>query len=257
MANTKHGIVVVLDVLGARAFSSEEAEKFVDKRDELLQKTDQYRDDMKHIASGAVPNCIKPEITTFGDTIVLSWEVPDTKSAMLLWAVSYWLRAMIFGGLGLKNPIALRGAISIGDYIKEKSTLIGPAVADAASWYEQSQWLGVMTTPSCSLKWEAFVEATTNQDPSSVAKIPLSYVKYQIPLKDGKCLKSHAVSWPALFFRAPDDRPGAQPRAFFLTLLSRFPIPFGTEIKYTNTIKFFDRFVKKYGNLAEKYMKDV
>lgn len=43
---------------------------------------------------------------------------------------------------------ALRGAITIGKYAHHKNILVGPGVDECASWYEQTDWLGVIFAPS-------------------------------------------------------------------------------------------------------------
>ena len=42
----------------------------------------------------------------------------------------------------------LRGAISCGNYDNQDHIVIGPAVDEAASWHESTDWIGVILTPS-------------------------------------------------------------------------------------------------------------
>jgi len=42
----------------------------------------------------------------------------------------------------------LRGAITIGEYACLNNIIVGPGVDECASWYEQTDWLGVIFAPS-------------------------------------------------------------------------------------------------------------
>lgn len=48
----------------------------------------------------------------------------------------------------IEKRIPLRGAISYGDFSLEKNIMVGPAVDEAASWHESTDWIGVVLTPS-------------------------------------------------------------------------------------------------------------
>jgi len=47
-----------------------------------------------------------------------------------------------------EEGFALRGAITIGDYACLKNIIVGPGVDECSSWYEQTDWLGVIFAPS-------------------------------------------------------------------------------------------------------------
>ena len=49
----------------------------------------------------------------------------------------------------IKKGIPLRGAISYGNFSIEENIMVGPAVDEAASWHESTNWIGVILTPSC------------------------------------------------------------------------------------------------------------
>lgn len=48
----------------------------------------------------------------------------------------------------IEKRIPLRGAISYGNFSIEKNIMVGPAVDEAASWHESTDWIGVVLTPS-------------------------------------------------------------------------------------------------------------
>ncbi|MBN3346147.1 hypothetical protein EXM98_02925 [Clostridium botulinum] len=50
--------------------------------------------------------------------------------------------------LSIEKRIPLKGAISYGKFSFEKNIMVGPAVDEAASWHEATDWIGVVLTPS-------------------------------------------------------------------------------------------------------------
>lgn len=72
--------------------------------------------------------------------------------------------------LSLKNDVPLRGAIAYGKYSRDGNILIGPAIDEAASWHELTNWIGVNLTPSA--KFSLIGKST-----------PQELIKYTIPFK--------------------------------------------------------------------------
>lgn len=50
--------------------------------------------------------------------------------------------------ISAETGFALRGAITIGEYACLGNVIVGPGVDECASWYEQTDWLGVIFAPS-------------------------------------------------------------------------------------------------------------
>ncbi len=48
----------------------------------------------------------------------------------------------------IKRKIPLRGAISFGEFSIKGNIMVGPAVDEAASWHESTDWIGVVLSPS-------------------------------------------------------------------------------------------------------------
>jgi hypothetical protein len=254
------GVIALLDVLGAKNMSIEECFRFIDDRFEILMS---FEDEKKFYENFRVP---QPEVFVFGDTIMIAWEYKKHPERILQ-PIGERVGRMI--KKGLENNILFRGAISLGDYIciEKENTVLGPAVADAASWYEATDWMGVVATPSCGiwienlgakLKDGNFTMNTLSEWAHGGGTLFLenleptlfpSYVKYEVPVKGRGKQRMWAVSWPVFFF-APGlslkkgflkPRSG-NPRRDFLGNLEGMSIPVGTENKYQNTIDFFDWF---------------
>src|SRR5690606_14254177 len=86
---------------------------------------------------------------------------------------------------GIENEVLIRGALSYGEYIEDISehsvTVIGPAVADVAAWYEEAQWAGAIATPKAGLL------VTQNKfyykEKDSLYAVYNSFVPYAVPTK--------------------------------------------------------------------------
>ena len=125
---------------------------------------------------------------------------------------------------------------------------MGPAVSDAAAWYELADWVGINTTPHATLFINSLLEQTSTDDINHVL------VEYDVPLKNGRRMTLKAENWPKGFF-LPGLRPEGRgkPRAAFLTLLGEHRIPIGSEAKYFNTVEFFDHIVSSQ-NLNQRFL---
>jgi len=83
-----------------------------------------------------------------------------------------------------------RGAISYGEYEQEDSTFIGPAIDDVAGWYEVTDWIGVILTPTTNYIYDRFENVTIG-----VNKIPVTpYIKYTVPGKGGRSFKLNSLN---------------------------------------------------------------
>ncbi len=62
---------------------------------------------------------------------------------------------------GLERNILFRGATSLGEFQTKENIFIGPAVDEAASWYERSNWIGIIMSPSAYFKYKKPVNIQT------------------------------------------------------------------------------------------------
>lgn len=230
----KFGIVVFLDALGVRGLSLESAKSFIKNRDALLPET---KSELWLAMSGAEAfdpgEVTTPEVVTFGDTIILTWECKKDQAPRRLYLLGRYLQNIIWKGL--EKKMALRGSVSIGSYIKEKegSTILGPAVTDAASWYEEAQWIGLVATPRC-----GFYLSLPND---LVKDITNRFMVYPVPMPDNKVLNLLSVTWPAVAYYEPSPEPSRK----IFALFKEFPVPKGTEEKYFNTLSFVEWYCDK------------
>lgn len=225
------GLAAVVDVLGTKLLSLEDAQRFVGFRnavtDYTLNELDMYK---------TVLGIERLKSFTIGDTMVYTFETGAPPSALDVGAFCHFLRIVVSYSIRAGFPV--RGAFAIGQFFKvDDRTVLGPAVADAASWYERADWIGVHATPHSSLKIQELLEGQ-----SGLLEHVLS--PYPVPMKDRSSPSLYAINWPKSFYVRPvrtDPPQGA--RSKVLAALTQRDMPVGTEPKYWNALAFFDRVV--------------
>jgi len=235
----KTGIVVVLDALGIRNLSIAESIGFLETRD-LLLRTLTGLGEWACEARRAMCDDVEEygviqehTVMTFGDTIIVSWELPESSIVGIdLWLVSRWLNDLMF--VAMLDGVALRGAVSVGKYLSDlnTNTIVGPALTDAVAWSERGDWLGVVATPSCGLHLDSAASLEVLDPFANIA-----FCKYVMPV-NGETSERWVLSWPVMFLERSKYMKSSG-EAQLLEILKEFPIPYGTEKKYDNTLRFF------------------
>ena len=236
------GIVVMLDALGAKNFSMDESKKFLESRNQIVAELNKEKANILKVIKeiGDISKIEKlktfpePDIFTFGDTIILNWGLlPDFPVGAMLIFMHMWLQPII--RISLEKQVLLRGAISIGEYIKDEKAIIGPAIGDAASWYEKAQWVGVIATPRCGLyinEMKEKFDATRNDS---------LFISYSVPFKNSTSREMWVLSWPLKYSK--DENNHEYDLSLFFEHLTKFQVPYGKEEKIYNTIAFFKWFI--------------
>ncbi len=236
MENTKlkrkYGLVILLDALGASGYTDDQIKTFLSARSEINSI-------IKSLAT-RIPgseNFQSPSIFTFADTIIITIQLGSQKYIKQhIFLTTLLMRRYLFHSM--ENGILFRGAFSIGHYIEDSdsNTVMGPAVTDAASWYAQSEWMGLSCTPKTNSVLEYYYAGP------GIQLDDLRYLhKYDVPLKGGSTFSLHAIAWPSAFFDKEllKRAQKSNPRKYFLEILKDLPVPKGAELKYENTKKYF------------------
>jgi hypothetical protein len=111
----------------------------------------------------------------------------------------------------------LRGAFAVGEFfVGDERTVLGPAVSDAASWFEAADWIGVHATPHASMVIQSVLE-------KSGGKLGHVLLGYDVPMGATKSeVRLKAVNWPKGFYIGGLRPPGGGPtRALVLEALTR------------------------------------
>lgn len=232
----EHGIVAILDALGTASYQEPEVRRFVDSRRHVL-------DLLTEKAEGVLGEIRAQMIATFtfNDTILIILRTgerePRLKQISAFFTI---LRKFLVDSL--THKILFRGSIAIGTFYvnDETNTVMGPAVTDAAAWYDKADWVGVHATPRANLVIERWLE----HESATKGNVMLDY---DVPLKQGGIVRTKVVNWPKVFF-VESITPcvdGTEPKEKLLEFLTQHQVPWGTESKFYNTTTFFDHAVKQ------------
>lgn len=82
----------------------------------------------------------------------------------------------------IESEIPVRGATAFGDFELRESMFVGKAIDEAASWHEQSDWIGVHLTPSAEYVFKPRIRGS-------------AWSKYCPPNKSRLNWKPHCVDW--------------------------------------------------------------
>lgn len=235
-------VVVMLDALGIRSDKIEVAQQFLRQRPRtltILAEETQGESRDKRIEP-VCPTRLKNFM--FGDTLLLVYKTEqpgefEKEMRTLLVALRRLLARNLDGG-----P-RFRGSMSYGKVIADESTntAIGPAISDAAKWYEQGDWLGLILTPRATLFLEPRLRAVKKVNPRNSSF--WFATPYQVPLKSGS-IPLLACNWPRAFFAKKPVIEGLgndrdEVRQWVRTKLDSDAFR-GNESKLLNTLGFFE-----------------
>jgi hypothetical protein len=127
-----NGLIAIVDALGTKLLSQDDAEKFLDFRASVTKfNLDVFETNRKALRLEHV------HTFTIGDTIVYAYETPKGITLQEVERFSHVLRIAVSRSIETGFPV--RGAFEIGEFYRaDKDTVLGPAVTDAGSWFEQA-----------------------------------------------------------------------------------------------------------------------
>ena len=232
----QHGIVAVLDALGAANYTNPEIERFMRSREIVLGLLNQKAE----FVTGKLDVGMITTFT-FNDTILILLKNnslilnPNELKAFFLVLRNFLVDSFV-------HNILFRGSISIGSFYvdDESNTVMGQAITDAAAWYDKTDWIGAIATPLASIRIQSVIEKGTKD-------WDYLMVDYEVPLNNREKRVLKAVNWPRVFYvnSISPCKNGEAPREKVLELFGKHNVPFGTEGKFFNSIKFFDHVVKQ------------
>ncbi|NOT28273.1 MAG: hypothetical protein HOP16_19505 [Acidobacteria bacterium] len=222
-------LVAVLDALGASVYSREEAQEFLDARSQILRL-------LKNVAADVFK--MNPEdfsVFIFNDSIIMVYVRRQPLTGDDLNGFCGLLRS--FEVQFLLKRILFRGAFSFGEVYRVEpgtNTVMGPAISDAAAWYERADWLGIHATPRTSI----FIRQV---DPDGLRHV---LIDYAVPLKGKDKAKEEmnlkAINWPKGLMVAQNKDSKLAKAAIHAILGGIRSLPAGSESKYFHALEFFD-----------------
>lgn len=196
MSVSKYGIIMFMDALGTKSASESNWQRYINAWNSF-----NFDFDIISLSDG--------EFSMFSYTVIFA--LPSTNIAEDFTHLGKILLQLFLSGL--KWGLFFRGTISVGNFyfIKEKSAmfagiyypeywnptekklLIGPAVNEAAKFYDKSKWIGISTMPSAT----KHLEDMKDNHPAKRYFINCNVKKY------GACEDGWALAWPN--FDDPDN----------------------------------------------------
>lgn len=212
---TKSGVVTFLDVLGWKGVYDRKPDAIASLK--LLIKG--VRNEAYKRTRGRTMNPI--EVRSISDTIgIFTYasgknseisDVIDIHGEICEWLIPHSINA----------EIPVRGAISFGEFQISDQIFVGKAVDEAASWHEQTDWIGVHLTPSAEF---VYVDSSKSK----------SWLPYTPPHKTRIDWKPHCVNWTSVW--KEQGRGEEELKAKFRRMGPIVPEIAG---KFANTLAFF------------------
>ena len=248
--DTKYGFVILLDALGARTASLDDGKRYLavirEIEDDIRSNLEiTLRVDKKN--ESALFD--KLAVRFFGDTILITYEIQDrSKEREYFLRITFILQ--LFLCTAMRLGLLFRGSLSLGQYVDKNSVVLGPAVSDAASWYEELDMMGVVLTPHATLSLKSILEEWAPGIGHQAWEDNVVLDKH--PLRQGRksLMELFVVNWVDAVDVMLDEKEKAQ--GWFYRVIRAFSIPAGTETKYANTEEFFLRHNKKAEARREK-----
>jgi hypothetical protein len=171
----KTGAVTFLDILGWKGIWQRKQDA-VDNLINMISYADQT---VKEIVNDHNRyKGLEAEVNSISDTIVLvTYGECDISLEFHAGMAGVIIRDSIIGG------IPVRGATCYGPLKTNGNILVGPAIDEVASWYESSDWIGVIQTPS------AYFLSSHKYHYDELL------VEYEAPIKNFGKFKTQCVDW--------------------------------------------------------------
>ena len=183
LVERKAGVVALIDMLGTRVPRNASDTRIMhNNRNKVLSCA-------KHLVKKELGSQ-SFEVSAFSDTMFVTAE-GDAKA--LLSAFGRVCSTLIPESIVLDIPI--RGCVAAGEFYQSGRRLFtGPAVTEAASYYERPQWIGVSSCPSAYNKIDGLSSGSA------------CYTKYDMPLKSSVEYGAIVVNWPDRYNDEHADR---------------------------------------------------
>lgn len=180
---SKNGIVALIDMLGTRE---------IHKANHITHMHNNWHTLLSY-ANHLVEEEPKLEgcnVSAFSDTMFVT---AKGNAEVLLGAFGWVCTRLIPKSICLGIPI--RGCVAAGKFYQSGGALIsGPAVNEAAAYYELPQWIGISSCPSAYNKINSLNSGRGY------------YTKYDIPLKNSVEYGGLAVNWPDRYNHEHEDK---------------------------------------------------
>lgn len=239
---SKFGIIVLLDALGARNMSIESSQQYLDSVSHLRKeihdalKITLNIDRKEKRGAEILFNRLRPRF--FGDSLLMTYEiVRERQINSYLARIGFILNTLI--PAALEKGILFRGALSIGKFIENEDVVLGPAVTDAATWYDKLEMIGIIATPATT----NYIKGARNMTLKDITtRTPVGmedeFLLYDVPIKGAGTLSTFVANWPMTIQDIHADIQNTDPLLWYYQRVMNQSVPSGAENKYKNTEQF-------------------
>jgi hypothetical protein len=251
------GVVVLLDALGTKGIwnrldpkeiinnwrsVSDDIQKSIVPKHEKVRRAWNTAIDKEKVGL-PMGGC---EVKIFSDTvfITLVGEDPINVELMGAYLTGPFCRAFL-------KRIFFRGVVSVGQFYKSETLLLGPAVDEAAEWYAHPNWIGISAAPSAKYLIEQNSNSNKNFEAGTLDDSDI-FVKYDIPLKNGVDKNGWALAWPIHLNEYSGDKKYLKDRVVLLQCFAGQSISLEAAPKYKNTLDFFDLVMEKIRKMTKQ-----
>jgi hypothetical protein len=124
-------------------------------------------------------------VITISDTVIIT-AASKLAPAQLLRHIAADLEGIY--RVALAHGVIFRGAVSFGDFYRQGTSYVGPAVDEAAEWHTTPNCAGVILTPGAG----AVIDKHVRQNKSRAA---LGLVRLPVPLNGGNVVDCWTLDW--------------------------------------------------------------
>lgn len=204
------GVVTFLDVLGWRGIYNRQS-------DAIGKLTAIIADGRKKSKKWRGSNVQNIEIKSISDTIAIFTFCSNEQIMPTIEAHGELCASLIRQSITAGIPV--RGATAFGDFEINDNIFVGKAVDEAASWHEQSDWIGVHLTPSADYVFES--------DANSY------WARYTPPCKTRQDWQPYCVDWTKDW-----ESPHKEIQDIKFTFRQLGPIVPEISVKFNNTLRY-------------------
>lgn len=240
------GLICILDILGTKGIWSEIT---IDKYFQSVEEVENQLQKAKEYFKSQWPDIpVELDFLSFSDTLIVT--LVNTKADELI--DPYFFHEVIsdFSQLILgifqsyfSHNFFLRGAISFGQIEKRGAHFVGPAVDDAAEYFESIDMIGICLTPKASIAMDFAIDWNKKFNGKQAGSF---LIKYKTPLKSKQEIDLYLIDWVKHFVDYAKSNPGISPLNTVNSFFSVRNIPIVAISKFTNTINFFNHISKNY-----------
>ena len=88
----------------------------------------------------------------------------------------------------------MRGAAALGGFYIRDQVCLGPAVMNAAAWFERGNWAGIVLTPETAEVWKEYRKSSWNDD------LVAGFVWHPYPVPASRAVTERSGENPPLMF---------------------------------------------------------